>query len=219
MMRRWHWWFALIVAALTILAAPVILAGAYGWHLLPADKSPGLLPAYQRRVLQIAWRAEGDSDVPLQDLDRPPSISTAIGFPSRPPMLPSVVNYTVRIWLRTNGVHLSQGDRHLAALVMGIYVANRWTMRECLSYLLHNANFGHGATGLDEAARSHFGLSIEELTDFELAQIIGMLQSPSMYDPRLHPARNKTRANSILGQFACFPSRIRHASEYNACPI
>lgn len=64
---------------------------------------------------------------------------------------------------------------------------------QILSAYLNEAYFGHGAYGIGSAAKVYLGKSIGELTIGEQCLLIGLLQSPSRYDPFVHPVTAKQR--------------------------
>jgi len=52
--------------------------------------------------------------------------------------------------------------------------------------------------GLPMAARYLFGKDLHEVTPAEAATLIGMIQAPSMYDPRRHPDQSRKRRDTVL---------------------
>ncbi len=63
---------------------------------------------------------------------------------------------------------------------------------------LGTAYFGHQAYGLASAAQTYFGKSLQELSTAEQALLIGLLQSPSAYDPFSHLERARVRQRTVL---------------------
>src|SRR5271170_2838560 len=53
--------------------------------------------------------------------------------------------------------------------------------------------------GLPMAARYLFGKDLHEVTPAEAATLIGMIQAPTLYDPRRHPEHSRTRRDTVLG--------------------
>ena len=52
--------------------------------------------------------------------------------------------------------------------------------------------------GLPMAARYFFGKDLHEVTPAEAATLIGMIQAPSLYDPRRHPEQSRRRRDTVL---------------------
>ncbi len=53
--------------------------------------------------------------------------------------------------------------------------------------------------GLPMAARYVFGKDLHEVTPAEAATLIGMINAPSLYDPRRHPEQSRKRRDTVLG--------------------
>jgi penicillin-binding protein 1B len=53
--------------------------------------------------------------------------------------------------------------------------------------------------GLPMAARYIFGKDLHEVTPAEAATLIGMINAPSLYDPRRHPELSRKRRDTVLG--------------------
>ena len=52
--------------------------------------------------------------------------------------------------------------------------------------------------GLPMAARYLFGKDLREVTPAEAATLIGMIQAPTLYDPRRHPDQSQRRRDTVL---------------------
>ena len=52
--------------------------------------------------------------------------------------------------------------------------------------------------GLPMAARYVFGKDLHEVTPAEAATLIGMINAPSLYDPRRHPEQSRKRRDTVL---------------------
>ena len=58
--------------------------------------------------------------------------------------------------------------------------------------------WGHGAYGVQAAAKLYFGKGVEELTLGESAILAGLVQLPAVYSPIKHPDRAKKRQSHVL---------------------
>ncbi len=91
----------------------------------------------------------------------------------------------------------------------------RLTKRQILHRYLNTIYFGEGAYGVQAAAKTYFGKGVGHLTLPEAAMIAGTIQSPSDYDPYVHPRRAKHRRNVVLRkmhqQGYIGAARARHA--------
>lgn len=79
--------------------------------------------------------------------------------------------------------------RKIREAITAVQIERTYTKKEILSMYLNVAYFGRGAYGLESAAQLYFDKSASELTLPEAALLIGMLRSPSRYDPITHPQR------------------------------
>src|SRR5579875_464008 len=84
------------------------------------------------------------------------------------------------------------------ALVLEI----RLSKDEILERYINDVPMGdyHGIPiyGLPMAARYVFGKDLHEVTPAEAATLIGMINAPSLYDPRRHPEQSRKRRDTVL---------------------
>lgn len=71
-----------------------------------------------------------------------------------------------------------------------------------LTRYFNTAYFGHRAYGLVAASHTYFGKAPHELSLAELALIIGLVQSPSAYDPFTNPSAAISRRAEVLAALA-----------------
>jgi len=95
-------------------------------------------------------------------------------------------------------------EKTLKRKVMEAMLANRIEQRhskdEILELYLNTIYFGHGAYGVESAARAYFGKGVEDITLPEAAMIAGVIKSPGRYSPYLEPEAAKLRRDTVLGQ-------------------
>lgn len=65
---------------------------------------------------------------------------------------------------------------------------------------LNSVYFGRSATGIEQAARSYYGVSAEELTISQSALLAGVVQSPSQWDPAINPDKAQERFDYVIYQ-------------------
>ena len=93
--------------------------------------------------------------------------------------------------------------------VLAFRLENRWSKDKILTEYLNTVYFGHGAYGIEAAARTFFGTAhpscgTEEipcasvLTPAEAALLAGVIASPSAYDPKFQPENALERRNLVL---------------------
>jgi len=95
-------------------------------------------------------------------------------------------------------------EKTLKRKVMEAMLANRIEKQhskdEILELYLNTIYFGHGAYGVESAARAYFGKGVEKLTLPEAAMIAGVIKSPGRYSPYLDPEAAKNRRDTVLAQ-------------------
>ena len=94
------------------------------------------------------------------------------------------------------------GRRGLGAKLLEMHLSVRLEIHhskeEILRLWLSRAPFGNQAHGIKRAARLYFGKSAHDLTAAEAAFLVGLPQSPSRYNPFLHPERATARQRRVL---------------------
>jgi penicillin-binding protein 1A len=84
--------------------------------------------------------------------------------------------------------------------VMAIKLEHELTKDQILAKYLNTIYFGHGAYGVQAAARTYFGRDAEDLTLLQSATLAGTIAWPSRYDPMVDQAAAKARRNYVLRQ-------------------
>lgn len=119
-------------------------------------------------------------------------------------------------------VDITQGKRHGGSTITQQYVKNalvtpEFTLKrkvkeamlayevekslskdEILELYLNTIYFGHGAYGVESAAKAYFGKPVTDLTLSESAMIAGVLRRPGEYSPYLDPVAAKDRRDLVL---------------------
>jgi penicillin-binding protein 1A len=86
--------------------------------------------------------------------------------------------------------------------ILAIRLERRYTKQEIMAMYLNEVSFGNNAYGIQVACRTYFQKDLKDVTLSEAATLIGLLQNPSLYDPRIRPERTLERRNVVLGQLA-----------------
>ncbi len=86
--------------------------------------------------------------------------------------------------------------------ILAIRLERRYTKQEIMAMYLNEVSFGNNAYGIQVACRTYFQKDLKDVTLPEAATLIGLLQNPSLYDPRVRPERTMERRNVVLGQLA-----------------
>ena len=92
-------------------------------------------------------------------------------------------------------------ERKLKEAVLALELERRYSKDRIIEMYLNQIYFGHGAFGVEAAARTFFGKSVTELSLPESTLLAGLPKAPSTYSPFEHPeareapARHRARAH------------------------
>ena len=86
--------------------------------------------------------------------------------------------------------------------VIAVEFERRYTKEELMAMFLNKFDFLNQANGIGSAANIYFGKDQKELSVSEAAVLIGMLKSPTLYNPMSSSERPVKRRNWVLSQMA-----------------
>ncbi|MBI4594372.1 MAG: penicillin-binding protein 1A [Candidatus Rokubacteria bacterium] len=89
-------------------------------------------------------------------------------------------------------------ERKLKEAVLALELERRYSKDRILEMYLNQVYFGHGAYGVEAAARTYFGKSVSELTVRESALLAGLPRAPTSYSPFEHPETATLRRELVL---------------------
>lgn len=92
--------------------------------------------------------------------------------------------------------------RKMKEMVYTLQLERHFSKQEILETYLNRIYFGHGAYGVEEAARVYFGKSAQELNLPEAAMLAGIPRGPSIYSPYLNFEAAKERQATVLNSMA-----------------
>jgi penicillin-binding protein 1A len=69
--------------------------------------------------------------------------------------------------------------------ILAIRLERRYTKQEIMAMYLNEVSFGNNAYGIQVACRTYFQKELKDVSLTEAATLIGLLQNPSLYDPRV----------------------------------
>lgn len=94
-------------------------------------------------------------------------------------------------------------SRKLLELATAIVLEVRLTKDEILERYINDVSLGAHAGapihGMPQAARYFYDRDLSQVTPAQAATLIGMVQAPTMYDPRRHPEASRKRRDAVLG--------------------
>lgn len=89
-------------------------------------------------------------------------------------------------------------SRKIEEMVMAQSLEKKFTKYQILEYYLNNVYFGHGAYGINAAAKVYFGKSINDTSLLEKAVLVGITNNPGIFDPTDNKKNALKRAKLIL---------------------
>jgi penicillin-binding protein 1A len=93
-------------------------------------------------------------------------------------------------------------ERKIKEALVTIQIEKRYTKREILTLYCNHVYFGHGAYGVESAARLYFNKRAKDLSLEEAALIAGLVQLPERQSPYVDMARATKRRNYVLQRMA-----------------
>jgi penicillin-binding protein 1A len=107
-------------------------------------------------------------------------------------------------------------ERKLKEAILALELERRYPKDRILEMYLNQVYFGHGAYGVEAAARTYFGKSVSELTVRESALLAGLPRAPSTYSPFEHADAARRRREVVLRRMVEYgvlkePDRVRLA--------
>ncbi|HWN42488.1 MAG TPA: PBP1A family penicillin-binding protein, partial [Thermoanaerobaculia bacterium] len=91
-------------------------------------------------------------------------------------------------------------ERKLKEAVLALELERRYSKDRIIEMYLNQIYFGHGAFGVEAAARTFFGKSVTELSLDEATLLAGLPKAPSTYSPFEHPEAAKRRRATVLAR-------------------
>jgi penicillin-binding protein 1A len=91
-------------------------------------------------------------------------------------------------------------ERKLKEAVLALELERRYSKDRILELYLNQIYFGHGAFGVEAAARTFFGKGVGELTLPESALLAGLPKAPASYSPFDHLDAAKRRRATVLAR-------------------
>jgi penicillin-binding protein 1A len=107
----------------------------------------------------------------------------------------TITQQLARALFLTNEVALS---RKVQEALLAMEIERQYTKDEILERYLNLIYFGAGAYGVEAAAHTYFGTSVDRLTVGQAAMLAGLVAAPSDYSPYVDMQRAKERQRHVL---------------------
>ena len=95
-------------------------------------------------------------------------------------------------------------ERKMKEAVLALELERRYSKDRILEMYLNQVYFGHGAYGVEAAARTYFGKSVSELSVRESALLAGLPRAPTTYSPFDHADTARRRREVVLRRMVDF---------------
>ncbi|MBO8169510.1 MAG: PBP1A family penicillin-binding protein [Thermoanaerobacteraceae bacterium] len=92
--------------------------------------------------------------------------------------------------------------RKIQEALMAIQLERNFTKDEIFEMYLNQIYFGHGAHGVQAAAKTYFGKDVSDLTLAESAMLAGIVKAPARYSPYSNKEEAKKRRAVVLNRMA-----------------
>lgn len=84
--------------------------------------------------------------------------------------------------------------------VIAVKLEKQYTKEEIFVMYLNTVEFSDNAFGINSAAKTYFNKNVSDLATEESAVLVGMLQAPTRFNPRINPTNSISRRNIVLFQ-------------------
>ncbi len=92
--------------------------------------------------------------------------------------------------------------RKIQEMILAVWLEQNYSKEEILELYMNRVYFGAGATGIEAAAQTYFGVSARNLSLGQAAMLAGILPAPSAYNPKTNPDRAIERQRLSLNAMA-----------------
>ncbi|HKZ36291.1 MAG TPA: transglycosylase domain-containing protein, partial [Chryseolinea sp.] len=82
--------------------------------------------------------------------------------------------------------------------MISVHLEKNFTKEEIITMYLNTSNFSSNAYGIKIAAETYFNKQPDSLNLQESAVLVGMLQAPSLYNPKRNPKNALSKRNEVL---------------------
>jgi penicillin-binding protein 1A len=109
----------------------------------------------------------------------------------------TITQQTAKTFLLTPEQTMS---RKVKEMILAKRIEEKFTKDQILFLYLNQIYFGNGAYGVEEAARTYYGRSVDKLSLGQAAVLASIPKSPSRINPWADPRRVRARRAYVLGQ-------------------
>ncbi|MEO1021839.1 MAG: transglycosylase domain-containing protein [Bacteroidota bacterium] len=89
-------------------------------------------------------------------------------------------------------------SRKFKEMITAVQIERNYTKREILEMYLNTVEYPNSAFGIEAAAQTHYNKSAKELNIDEAATLVGSVNGPYRFNPRLFPERSQGRRDIVF---------------------
>ena len=98
--------------------------------------------------------------------------------------------------------HRDMLKREISELRSAVQLERHFTTNQLLDIYLNRAYFGPGIYGIENAAEHYLSKPANQLSVPEAALLTGLVRSPHVFSPQVHPDRALVRRNEVIDEMA-----------------
>jgi len=100
--------------------------------------------------------------------------------------------------------------------IISVNLEENFTKEEIIAMYLNTSNFSSNAFGIKVAAETYFGKEPDSLNLQESAVLVGMLQAPTKFNPKLKPESSLKKRNEVLYKVYKHGYKIKSLEQYDS---
>jgi penicillin-binding protein 1A len=100
--------------------------------------------------------------------------------------------------------------------IISVNLERNFTKHEIIAMYLNTAEFSSNTYGIKVASETYFGKQPDSLNLQESALFVGMLQNPTLYNPKLHPENALSKRNEVLVKIYRAKYKISTREQYDS---
>lgn len=89
-------------------------------------------------------------------------------------------------------------ERKIKEALISVELEKKFDKNKILEMYLNEIFYGHNAYGLEAAAKTFYGKSVNELSMDQITLLAGLPQGPSIYNPKKYPEKAQKRRLAVL---------------------
>lgn len=223
---RRHWWVWAVPGGLAALVVLALVVAYVRLSLPPADPLAHTTVLYDAdgKLLTTLHGEQNRLSVPLSEVPREVRLAVLAaedaGFYDHSGV--SVSSIIRATWANLSRREIAQGgstitqqyvrnafssvgrertfSRKVKEILLAVKLEQRLTKHEILRRYLNTIYLGHGAYGIEAAARTYFGVPASRLDLGQAATLAGLIRAPEYYEPTKFPERARERRNWVLAR-------------------